>query len=213
MKKTLLVIAMFFTCIALFAQNKGDKCIAFALYSSFGSQDIENSNGSYSTTTTSPLNTSLSFQAEYGYFAVDNIRLAMCIATPYVSIPTCNTGASWLHSKMFGVQVNPNIAYYLALSDRLYYTPEIGCSFGYGSYKEQLSANTSYKANYTDWSFYFNFLALEYKINEKTRIGTTVANLSYDIMKIKDENTNAYLGASQFLFNMNSASVLVRFYF
>ena len=207
-------MAAFSVCFATTAQNAGDKYIGAALTFSFGNQNVEtSSDGVYSTTQSMPLATSLGIQAELGYFASDNLRLGLGLGIPFNSTPESLSGTTWLKTKTVGFSINPNIAYYLPLADRLYYTPEIGFSYEIGSYKEDLTTSTTYTANYSGWNLYVHILALEYRVSPKFAIGVGIGSVSYANAKIKDKNSGAYIGSRQFSFGFNSSTTQARFYF
>ena len=210
----LLALAAFSVCFAMTAQNAGDKYIAASLAFSFGNQNVETSNdGVYSTMQSAPLATSVGLQAELGYFSADNFRLGLCLGIPFNSTPESLSGTTWLKTKTVGFSINPNIAYYLPLADRLYYTPEIGFSYEIGSYKEDLTTSTTYNANYSGWDLYVHILALEYRVSPKFAIGVGIGSVSYANAKIKDKNSGAYISSKQFSLDFNSSTTHARFYF
>lgn len=213
MKRTILVIAALLSCVASYAQSKGDKFIAASINASFGSQNTESSDGAYTTTQESPLTTSVGSQAEFGYFVADNLRLALCLGVAFNSSPVNQSGGTWLKSNTIGFQINPNLAYYFHIADRLYYTPELGFSFETGSYKEDITPSTSYNANYSGWDIYANILALEFQVSPKLAFGVGIGSIVYANVKIEDKSSDAYFGNSQFLVDLNHASVHVRYYF
>lgn len=214
MKRILLIAAILCGTLSVFAQNKGDKYIAGSIGASFGNQEQELSNGTVSTTASQPLSTSLSLQGEIGYFIADNLRVGLALGVPFTSTPSTEDGnGNWLKTKTVGFQINPSIAYYVPLAENLYYTPEVGGAYEIGSYKEQLTTSNTYNADYTGWDLYFNFLALEYRVNEKLAIGTAIGALGYVNAKVTDKDTEAALTTSQFQFNLNSGSIHLRFYF
>lgn len=195
------------------AQNRGDKYIAGTIGTSFGSQYNKIFDGAYSTTHEKPLELSFITQAEFGLFVADNIRLALAIGVPFTSSPTTQSGDTWLKTNTVGFQINPNIAYYAKLADRFYYTPEIGGAVEFGSYKEEMTANSSYNAYTFGWDIYAHLLAFEFRINPKIALGMLVGSISYIHTKIGNKGTYSYLTGEQFNFNLNNSSVHIRFYF
>ena len=214
MKRFVLLAVLLCGSLSLSAQNKGDKYIAGSFGLSFGNQEQELSDGVFSTTASQPLSTTLSLQAEIGYFIADNLRVGLALGVPFNSSPSNQTDdGTWLKTNTLGLEINPSIAYYVKMAENLYYTPEIGGTYEFGFYKEQLTKNNTYNADYSGWSLYFNFLALEYRVNEKFALGVGIGTLGYVSAKIKDPDSDAFLGTSQFVFNFNSASVSARIYF
>lgn len=213
MKKFLLLSVAMLICVASFAQKKGDKCVAGSLSLDCGTQKTTISDGSYSTSANQPSGASFSIGAEFGYFVANNLRLAMYLSVPFSSSPIEEIDGKWLRNTATAFGINPNVAYYVQLTDRLYYTPEIGASLDFGSRKEQLSISESYKTPFWGWNVYANLLALEFKVTEKLSIGALVSGLSYGNIRFTDKKSDAYLDSSQFNFDLNNSSVHIRFYF
>ncbi len=213
MKRILVISALLLGSIAMSAQSRGEKYIAGSIGASFGSQNSEFYDGSYTTTANQPLSTTLSIQAEFGYFVADNLRLALAIGVPFTSSPTSQSGSTWLKTNTLGFQINPNIAYYVKLADRLYYTPEIGGAIEFGTYKEEMTASSSYNASTFGWDIYANLLAFEFRVSPKFALGVGVGSISYVKAKINDKSSSAYISNGQFHFNLNDAAVHARLYF
>ena len=213
MKKLCLVVVSTLISIAATAQNKGEMYFAASIGASFGSQTSELYTGGLSTTAREPLGTSVSAQLEFAYFVANNFRLSLALGVPFTSSPTAKDGSSWLYTKTVSFQINPNIAYYVRLADRFYYTPELGFSYEIGSYKEDQTANVSYNANLSGWDVYAHLLAFEFRATQRFALGVMVGSLSYANAKIKDRTSDAYLGTGQFRFNFNSGGIAARFYF
>ena len=213
MKKILLFSVAMLIGVASFAQKKGDMFVAGSISADFGTQKTTISDGSYSTSAKQPSGASFSLGAEFGYFVVDNLRLSMYLSVPFSSSPVEEVDGKWLRNTAAAFAINPNVAYYVRLADRLYYTPEVGVSFDFGSRKEPLSVSESYKTPFWGWHVYANLLALEFKVSEKLSIGALVSGISYGNTRFTDKKTDAYLDSSQFNFDLNNSSVHVRFYF
>lgn len=212
MKRIILAVASLFACVTLFAQSKGEKYIAASIGASFGNENVETYDGAYTTSTSSPLTTSFDVMGEFGYFIADNVRLALAIGVPYSSTPTTQSGNTWLRRNTVGLHINPNIAYYVRLADNFYYTPELGFSYQFGSYKEDMTTSTSMNLNYNAWNVYANILSLEFRVSPKLAIGAGVGSLSYSSVKYSRNGAVEYLKDGQLRFNLNDASVHVRFY-
>lgn len=213
MKKILLIIAVMFISVISFAQTKGEMFIAGTVSADLGTQKTTLSDGSYSTSAKQPLSSSFGFGVEYGYFVADNLRLALAMSVPFSSSPVEEIDGKWLKNTAAAFAINPNIAYYVKLADRFYYTPEVGVSFDFGSRKEQLSKSESYKTPFWGWNIYANLLALEFRVTDKFAIGALIGAIGYGNTRFTDKDTDAYLDNSQFTFGLNDSSVHVRFYF
>lgn len=212
MKRIIIAVAALFACVALSAQSKGEMYIDASLGASFGTENVESYDGSYTTNTSNPLSTTFSVMGEFGYFIADNVRLALAIGVPYSSSPITKNGSTWLHRNAIGVKINPNIAYYVKLTDIFYYTPEVGFSYELGTLKEDMTASTSMNLNYNGWDIYANILALEFRVSPKLAIGVGIGSISYSNVKFTEKGAVEYIKDGQFRFNLNDASVHARFY-
>lgn len=213
MKKFIIVCILCLVGIDALSQEKGEKYIGGALGVSFGNQKTELAERSISTSNTQPMTTTLQFQGELGYFIADNVKLGFALGVPVVSTPTSKDGEKWLHSNAFGVQVNPNIAYYVKITEGFYYTPEIGGSYEIGKYKEEMTRNETYNANYNGWSVYFNYMAFEYRINSNVALGISAGSLSHVAVKIEDGSSDVYTQTSQTGLKFNEGSISLKYYF
>lgn len=213
MKKVGLLLAIMLVSMASFAQTKGEMFIAGTISADFGTQKATLSEGGFSTSASQPLSSSFSIGAEYGYFVADNLRLTLAIAAPFSSSPTEEVDGKWLKDKASSFAINPNVAYYVRLADRFYYTPEIGVSFNFGSLKEQLTKSETYTTPFWGWDVYVNLLALEFRVSEKIAIGAVVSGLSYGSGIYTNKDTEAKYAVNQLNFDFNNSSVHFRFYF
>ena len=199
--------------VASFAQQQGDSYLSGMIGASGGTQKTTLNEDRYSYSENQPLNSSFSIGLEYAYFIKNNLRTALCLSTSTSSSPTTNTGFGWLKSKVFSVDINPNIAYHVRLTDNLYYTPEVGLSLEIGSVKNQIDRNESYKFPGFGWGAYAHLLALEFKVTEKIAIGANVCSLSYTGVTIWDNSSDISHTANQLNFNLNDSSINFRYYF
>ena len=212
MKRIIIAAATLFACIALSAQSKGEMYIAASLGASFGSENVESYDGSYTTNTSNPLSTSFNVMGEFGYFIADNVRLALALGVPYSTSPTTQSGSTWLQRSAVGLQINPNIAYYVKLADNFFYIPEVGFSYESGTLKDDITTSTSLNLNYNGWDVYVNILALEFRVCPKLAIGVGFGSVSYSSVKYTEKGAVEYIKDGQLRFNLNDASVHVRFY-
>ncbi len=213
MKRLFLLLILSLSSSCLFAQTKGDKYLAGSIGASLGNQTTKVSDGSFSTSSTQPMVTTIAFQGEVGFFVADNIKLGLALGIPSVSTPTSKDGDNWLKVNTIGFQINPNLSYYARITDGFYYTPEIGGAYEIGKYKEDLTKSETYNANYSGWSIYLSFLSFEYRINENIALGISVGSLSETKAKVKDKDSDVYTESSQTGFKFNEGSISVRYYF
>lgn len=213
MKKILLFSVAMLIGVASFAQKKGDMFIAGTISADFGTQTTSLSDGGYSASVSQPLSSSFGFGVEYGYFVADNLRLAMAMSVPFSSSPVEEVDGKWLKDKASSFAINPNVAYYVRLADRFYYTPEVGVSVNFGSLKEQLSKSETYKTPFWGWDVYANLLALEFRVSERIAIGAFVGGISYGSAIYTNVDTDVKATINQFDFDFNNSSIHFRFYF
>lgn len=213
MKRILFVVATLLACVSMSAQNKGEMFIAPSLGVSFGSQSSRFFDGVNTTTNKAPMPISLVGQGEFGYFVANNLRLAFDLGVAFSSTPNTQIGSKWLRSNTVSFMLNPNVAYYVRLADRLYYTPEIGVYYEVGFTKEDLTASTADNTRYSGWGIYANLLALEYRVNQKIAIGAIIGGIDFSSMREKSKGApNAYSDNRQFVLDLSSACVSVYFY-
>lgn len=213
MKKiTFIITGLLFSTIT-FAQTKGDSYISGTISAEFGTQETEVSNGSLSDSESQPLTTSFDIGVEYGYFVTDNFRLSIGAYVPFTKTPLSKENGEWLNSSTIGFGINPNIAYYVRITDKLYYTPEIGGYYEFGDYEQDLSSSKSYKTDYTGWSAYLSFLSLEYRVYKNFAIGANIGGINYSSVEMNDKDSGTDISISQFKFNLNKAEINVRMYF
>lgn len=212
---TFIAVAMLMS-LATFAQTKGERYIAGSLSVDFGTQKTTLEYGPYSESSSMPLNTKLGIGTELGYFVKDNIRLAVALAASYEATPLEKTNIRWLSNKIVSFAVNPNVSYYFPLADRLYYTPEIGVSFEFGSIKEELGLHEAYTTPARGWAIYANLLALEYRVSEKVALGIHAGGFLYGTASFAIEDSfgsKTKYKSSQAKFDINTSSVHFCYYF
>ena len=209
MKKFALLIGIVILSMSVYAQNKGDKYIAPSLAVSFGKQ--------YATYTTSyeayhaskPYDLSITPSCEFGFFTYDNFRLGLCIGVPFSAYPASqhNDEETWDFDYTLGVAINPNMAYYVRLAEKLYYTPEIGFMFQLWNDFEDIEE--IFEPNlYRSFSVYINLFDLEFRVNEKIAIGVGLGSFYYTHAK----ELGGKLSNSLWYFNFNNAMASVKFY-
>ena len=213
MKKFASLMVAVLISVASFAQQQGDSYLSGMIGVSGGTQKtiLNEDRNLYSEN--QPLSSSFSIGVEYAYFIKNNLRTALCLSTSTSSSPTTNTSLGWLKSKVFSVDINPNIAYHVRLTDNLYYTPEVGLSLEIGSTKNPIDRNTSYKLPGLGWGAYVHLLALEFKVTEKIAIGANICSLSYASVTIWDNSSDISNTVNQLNFNLNDSSINFRYYF
>ncbi len=69
-----------------------------------------------------PQEKSFNFSVEYGAFILNNFRIAPVVGLEHYK----SSNESSLYNVGNSYFVNPNLSYYVRLTDKLYYVPEIG---------------------------------------------------------------------------------------
>lgn len=216
MKRIVFIVAAMLMSLASFAQAKGEKYVAGTFSGDFGTQKTTYQYENFSETSSEPLNTELGLGLEYGHFVIKNLRLSVGVGVSYLGTPIVETDTRWLKNKTIAYFVNPNVSYYMPLTDKLYYAPEIGAAFEYGSVKKELTLNKSYTTPATGWSVYAHLLALEYRVSQKVALGIAVGSFSYSSasLTIEDSYGNAIQSkGNQAKFDFNKSNVVLRYYF
>lgn len=216
MKKLVLLASAIALCMTSFAQTKGQKYVAGSIAAEFGSQNTTQSLGSYSVTENSPLGSSFDIGVEGGYFIMDNLRIGIGVATALSNEPTSEVDNVWLKDSSKEISITPNVAYYIKLTDNLYYTPEIGLSLVTGSISSQTSKSESYKLDCKGFGLYLNFAAFEFRVKNNLAIGLNVGGLSLTQLQTEYEvegDEDIKVANNQTKLALNNSSISVKWYF
>jgi len=192
MKRIFCILLALTACVSLSAQQRGDKAISVFAGGSF-------SNAPY---------TAVQAAGEFNYFVADNFRLSFAVGVPFTS----TTVADNLKQNTFGVYFNPNIAYYVKLTDNFYYTPEIGGGYELGSFKQKYTSTVLVNGKYNGYYLYFAPLYFEFKVNPRFAIGVSIGEFYYENYKYKDSSNQIVDKSDSFSFTLNSGNVSCRFY-
>lgn len=213
MKKIVFVIGILVFSMNAFAQNKGDKFFLTELGGSFGSVNIEVTDGVQSVVSKKPYNASVGAEIGMGFFVANNLRLEFPIGIGYQNTPSLESDGKWLKDEFLGAYFKPNIAYYVKLADRFYYTPEIGAGLEAGTNKYVQSYSQSSRYKYLGYGIHAKLLAFECRASNKVAFGLNIGLVTYFHSKMYNNLYSAYVLNDQFKFNFNTASVTARFYF
>ena len=194
MKRILCILLALTACVSLSAQQRGDKAISVFAGGAF-------SNAPY---------TMVQAAGEFDYFVADNFRLSLAVGVPFTS----TTIGDNLKRNSFGVYFNPNIAYYVRLTDNFYYTPEIGGGYELGSFKQKYTSTASVLVNgkYNGYYIYFTPLQIEFKVNSRFSVGVAIGEFYYENYKYKDSSNQIVDKSNSFSFTLNTGNVCCRFY-
>ena len=147
----------------------------------------------------------------FGYFIADNVRLGLTLWAPFTSSPIDEVDGKTLKSKSAILEINPNVAYYIKLADRFYYTPELGASLSWGKIKNDISLTETESIPVSTWGFYTNLVSFEYKVSDRFSIGSVIGGLGWysSIYKYPDVKYKM----NQFVCSFTDAAMLFRWYF
>lgn len=205
MKKILLFAAAMLISVASFAQKKGDMYV-----SGFFSADL----GTYSVNSSDwhSFDSSVELGAKYGFFAADNLRIGLEVSVPFTSSPNEDMDGGSYRYNTTSLYIGPNVAYYLKMGEKCYYTPEFGVGYQWDKSKTkgtELYASSSVSST---WGTYLDILSFEFKVSEKFAIGTNVGGISFASSNYVYSETETYR-INQFVCDFSNVIVDFRFYF
>lgn len=213
MKKTLLFLMLALLTSSMFGQMKGDKLFLGGATASLGTMKLSVTNGTQSVNSKQPMSTSFGLQAGLGYFVADNFMLGMGVGGYYQTDPTTKVGTQWLHNNTYTASLNPFVAYYIKITDRFYYTPEVGLSLSLGRTEMEESATQS--TSYKEYGIgaYGNLCAFEVKATDKLSFGFSLASLEYQHLKMPAALNGLDVVGNQIGFYVNKMTIFCYYYF
>ena len=211
MKKLVLLIGIIFLSMNVVAQDKGDKYIVTSATASFGHLK-EYSNVIIATTTESPLDTYLKFDAGFGWFVVKNFRLELALGISIEKMPREATSATaWLYNRFIGFNMCPSLSYYVRLANKFYYAPEIGVDFTFGKYTYEDVPSHAWDYPCRCYTFYANLLAFEYRVGPHFGLWVSIGGLNHYRWSYFDDDKVFYSSKST-EFNLNRGVVAAHIY-
>ncbi len=214
MKKVIILLAAALMAgSAAFAQSKGDMYVGGGLTLGAGSTNY--SEGAYSVKGTNP--TTFTIAPSFGYFVLDNLRVGAGLSLGITGQST-GEGDSKVRNNRTTFLVGPQVAYYLRLSDKLYYTPELGI---YGGAVTETYKAGSVKVSQSGGAFKLglSLAQVEFRATDKLAFAVDVMNLSYMNLSTKVDDVNedgepikTKVSEGTFNFDIN-ATLAVRYYF
>lgn len=215
MKRLALLIAVVALSLNVFGQDKGEVYLLTSVSGSFGQQksNTYNYNGTVASTTESPWDTKLGFNAGVGWFAAKNFRLELALGVSNEKQPREQTSSSsWLYSNFLDFSVNPSLSYYVRLADRFYYAPEIGVGLAFGKFTYEDMPSHAWNYPYRCYNFYANLLAFEYRVGPHFGLWVNVGNLNHYRWSYYDDGKIFYSSRSTG-FNLNYGIIAAHIYF
>ena len=212
MKKIVLFSIAMLMSVASFAQKKGDMYVAGSFATEFGSYAMSSSADGYATSEKTPFGTSFEIGGDYAYFVADNVRLGLGASFPFSSSPIEKVDGKWLKDKTADFYFSPDVAYYVKLADRFYYTPEIGMLFEWSRIRTQLSPSLTESTSISTWGGYINLLAFEFQVSERFAIGVTVGGIAAYSSVYTYNDSDVKYKMNQFFCDLNNGSLHFRWY-
>ena len=212
MKKIVLFSIAMLMSVASFAQKKGDMYVAGSFATEFGSYAMSSSADGYATSEKTPFGTSFEIGGDYAYFVADNVRLGLGASFPFSSSPIEKVDGKWLKDKTADFYFSPDVAYYVKLADKFYYTPEIGMLFEWSRIRTQLSPSLTESTSISTWGGYINLLAFEFQVSERFAIGVTVGGIAAYSSVYTYNDSDVKYKMNQFFCDLNNGSLHFRWY-
>ena len=193
MKKNVLLIVIVFFSMNVFGQKEGEKYVSPYFLASFGltNYNYSQNNSSYKDTEWS--NVYISPGVEFGKFLTDRLRFGFSIGNPF---------SYFIEDEavMLGTLISPNLGFYLPITDRFSYAPEVGLGGELGLYNGRW---------YSKAMAYTNLLVFDFRVKENVSIAMHMGEIGYCYSKLF--RSSGY--SNQFYYNLNSGMISVRFYY
>jgi hypothetical protein len=193
MKKIALLIGIVILSMNVFGQKAGERYVSPCFSASFGVTNYKyyRYNTLYNVTEWS--NVYISPSVEFGKFLTDKVRFGFSIGNPFTYFIEDN---SW----MCGLLLSPNFGFYVPITDRFSYAPEIGVAGEVGFYDGRL---------YYQAMAYANLLVFEFRVKENISIAMHMGEIGYCYTRLFGSNAKTH----QLYYNFNSGLISVRFYY
>ena len=185
----------------LFAQSAGDKYVGTLAGMSITKSstkvgDTKNSEKPYVTMQLAP---------GFHYFLADNLRvgLQMELTTSWHKDEDGNKSSN--NTFLMG----PTVAYYFAIADKLYFTPELGFYFAHVKSKYK-SGNTSYDSKGNGFDLQILPIMLEFRPTDHFGFSASLLGIDFAHIKAKDSDVKS----NEFKFNLGlNPRIGLKYYF
>ena len=205
MKKILLFGIAILMSMASFAQKKGDMYVSGYFATDLGGYSVESHDWL-------PFESVFDVGAEYGYFAANNLRLGLEVAVPFISsLNEDPDGGSYRYNTTSFV-LCPNVAYYVKMGEKCYYTPEFGVACQWDKNKTKGTELYASSSHASTWGAYLDILAFEFKVSEKFSIGTNVGGIGLASSNYTYSETETFK-INQFICDFSNVIVDFKYYF
>ena len=232
-KKLFLTIIFTTSVLCLNAQKKGDFSLGLSAGISYtDATALSKTTMSGNTDNNSVYSFGVSASPEIGYFIVDNLKISLSGGYALQSERKEGTYGGVEPKMSTGVfAIGPSVSYYLKIARGLYFTPEIGAFYAFGTTKQRdisliFSGSAGDPQNITatvgisDFSTELhgfelaaNLFALEYKPSDRIGIAVSFGQIEYVSLSGDAQENNISIDSQTIGFRMNTSAVVgLRFY-
>ena len=232
-KKLFLTILFTTSVLCLNAQKKGDFSLGLSAGISYtDATALSKTTMSGNTDNNSVYSFGVSASPEIGFFIVDNLKISLSGGYALQSERKEGTYGGVEPKMSTGVfAIGPSISYYLKVARGLYFTPEIGAFYAFGTTKQRdisliFSGSAGDPQNITatvgisDFSTELhgfelaaNLFALEFKPSDRIGIAVSFGQIEYVSLLGEDKEKKISIDSQTIGFRMNTSAVVgLRFY-
>lgn len=232
-RKLFLTILFTTSVLCLNAQKKGDFSLGLSAGISYtDATTLSKTTMSGNTDNNSVYSFGVSASPEIGYFIVDNLKISLSGGYALQSERKEGTYGGVEPKMSTGVfAIGPSISYYLKVARGLYFTPEIGAFYAFGTTKQRDislifsgsagdTQNRTATVGITDFSTELhgfelaaNLFALEYKPSDRIGIAVSFGQIEYVSLSGDAQEKNISIDSQTIGFRMNTSAVVgLRFY-
>ena len=229
-KKLFLTILFTTSVLCLNAQKKGDFSLGLSAGISYtDATALSKTTMSGNTDNNSVYSFGVSASPEIGYFIVDNLKISLSGGYALQSERKEGTYGGVEPKMSTGVfAVGPSISYYLKVARGLYFTPEIGAFYAFGTTNQRdiyltfsgSAGDPNHSVDISDFSTELhgfelaaNLFALEYKPSDRIGIAVSFGQIEYVSLSGDAQEKNISIDSQTIGFRMNTSAVVgLRFY-
>ena len=232
-KKLFLTILFTTSVLCLNAQKKGDFSLGLSAGISYtDATTLSKTTISGNTDNNSVYSFGVSASPEIGYFIVDNLKISLSGGYALQSERKEGTYGGVEPKMSTGVfAIGPSVSYYLKVARGLYFTPEIGAFYAFGTTKQRDISliftgsagdpqNITATVGISDFSTELhgfelaaNLFALEYKPSDRIGIAVSFGQIEYVSLSGDAQEKNISIDSQTIGFRMNTSAVVgLRFY-
>lgn len=229
-KKLFLTILFTTSVLCLHAQKKGDFSLGLSAGISYtDATALSKTTNRGSTGMNSVYTFGVSASPEIGYFIVNNLKISLSGGYALQSERKEGTYGGVEPKTSTGVfAVGPSISYYLKVARGLYFTPEIGAFYAFGTTNQRdiyltfsgSAGDPNHSVDISDFSTELhgfelaaNLFALEYKPSDRIGIAVSFGQIEYVSLSGDAQEKNISIDSQTIGFRMNTSAVVgLRFY-